>query len=852
MSILVIVESPGKIKKMRGILGKGYIVEASVGHILELKKGYIPTPTTDFEPKYEPIADKKKVIATLKKLGKKASDLILMCDNDREGEQIAWSVAHVMGIKNPKKIVFRSITKTAIMEGLKNIVPLDENLIDAQKARRALDRIVGFELSPLLWSNVGMGLSAGRVQSVVVRLIIDKENEIRDFMDKGAASYFKFTGTFFSKKKTFKTNMYRLKSTNDILKGALAKINTEPESRKILTKCMKSKFNVEHVYDKKKTKNPSAPYTTSTLQQDASRKYGFSVKRTMMTAQHLYEAGHITYMRTDSVTLSKEAMDGIKKYVLSKYGKKYYKGKQYAAKAKHIQEAHEAVRPTHVEHTTVNTGGKVKSDEKKLYLLIWKRTVASQMTPALYNVTTIQISVTKLPNYYFETSLDKLLFPGFLKVYNITDTDDDSDEESEFTISIPDPGTKLTIDTIITKQTYNQPPSRYSEPSLINKLDPKNLNIGRPSTSASIIEKIKNRGYVVVEDVPGLEKDILTMTWDGEDEIEDEISKTLVGKENKKFVPTPIGYVVTDFLMKGFPKILDYKFTASMENDLDKIANGQADWLKVMKKFYKTFHPQVEKLQKIGKIKRVLGRDPKTGYNVISTSARYGPIVKVDAPKKADVRTGPIKYPLTMDNITLKDALKILEYPKFLGIFEKKNVYLQKGKYGLYLKHGTGKKTKNYPVKDDNITLKDAIKAIEAKRKEDENRQEEFKKSVLAEFKSDKKLYTVLPGKKQKDKKWNDYIKITLLTGKGKPRNIPLPKHTNIKQLTLEKVEEIETKYYERKSKRGGKKNTKKFTKKTTRKTTKKTTRKATKKTTKKAIKKAIKKSIKKKVVKKN
>ena len=557
-------------------------------------------------------------------------------------------------------------------------------------------------------------------------------------------------------------------------------------------------FKVANIFDRQKQSQPSAPFTTSTLQQEASRKLGFGIKRTMMVAQKLYEAGHITYMRTDSVILSKEALQNIKKFIISTYGKKYYRQKIYTAKAKHIQEAHEAIRPTHVENMLVS-GNKINSDEKKLYSFIWKRTLASQMSPAIFKVTSIQISISKEPKYYFTTSIENLLFAGFLAVYNVKNLEEDNEEDTvNKDIIIPDVGAKLIPKDITGTQTYNQPPRRYTEASLVNKLDPKNLNIGRPATYASIIAKIQDRGYVKKEDIPGEEKESLILSWKGKG-IEEAIQKVVVGKDNNKFVPTTMGILVTDYLINGFPKIMDYEFTAKMEEELDDIANGKLVWTDVLKKFYKDFHPQVEKLSKQApiikeKYTKNLGKDPETGLDVIATIAKYGPIVKMCL-TKTKCKIGPIKKPLTLDTITLKDALKILEYPKEIGKYKRQKIILKTGKYGLYLTWGK----KNYPVQKSNITLTEAINEIEKK-------EEERKKKILAEFKSDKKLYQVLEGP------YGKYIKITLLKKKSKPVNVGL-KDTTIEELTLEKVEEMEKKYYEQRKTRWKEKGPKKTNK---------------------------------------
>nr|QBK89173.1 MAG: DNA topoisomerase I [Mimivirus LCMiAC02] len=791
--ILVIVESPGKVKKIQKILGNKYKVTASVGHILDFSKGKLSESVdieNNFEPIYKPIPRQRKVIQQLRKLSKNAKQVLLAGDQDREGQFINWSIAKLLKLKEAQQIVYNAITKSALLAAVKNPVDIDYKMVDAQKTRRILDRIVGWELSPLLWKHIMAKLSAGRVQSVVVRLIIDKEKEIRDFMSNNLNSYFKFTGAFISKKKPFVANLYQLKSIkNGIYKGGLARIESEVKARKFLKKCIKSKFKVENVYDKKTYRSPSAPFTTSTIQQSAHRTFGYSVKRTMMAAQKLYEAGHITYMRTDSVNLSKEALADIKDYVIKTFGRKYYKQQIYTSKGKHIQEAHEAIRPTHI---NITTAGKTE-DEIRLYSLIWKRSVASQMERAIFKITSIQISISKESNYYFMTSIENLMFSGFLKVYNIIDQETDSNEKNiNKDIIIPESGTTLIVDDITGIQSYTKPPYRYTESSLVNKMDPKNLNIGRPSTYASIIDKIQDRGYVKKDDIAGVERDSLKLYWDGESKkIKEELNKITVGNENNKFISTDIGRIVTDFLIKGFPTIMDYKFTAEMEEKLDDIANGKLVWNDVLDKFYKKFHPNVIKIKKQPKMisekyTKTLGTDPKTGAKIIATIGKYGPIVKMCL-TKTKCNIGPIKEPYTLDTITLEEALKILEYPKELGKYKKKKVVLKTGKYGFYVTYDN----RNYPIKKtNNIVIKDAIEVIK----------EKVKKSIK-EFKSDKKLYQILDGP------YGIYIRVSPIKGKGKAINVKLPKDTKIDDLTIKKLEEIVDNYYKYKKKSKWKKN---------------------------------------------
>jgi DNA topoisomerase I len=818
--ILVIVESPGKIKKIQAYLGNKYYVTASVGHIIDLNPKSISVDIENkFKPNYINISRQSKTITELKKLYKKYNNVLLAMDEDREGEMIAWSIAYVLKLKNPKRIVFNSITKEEIINAVKNPKTIDYDMVDAQKARRILDRIVGYKLSPLLWRNIQAQLSAGRVQSVVVRLIIDKENSIKDFISKGDVSFFKFTGIFYKKdkKKIFKTNLfdYEKKDKNGIIKGKLSKIPNEKNARGFIESCLGSKFIVDNVHNKTSFRNPSPPYTTSTLQQDANRKLGFTSKRTMMAAQHLYEAGHITYMRTDSVNLSKEALDGIKKYLINNYGKKYYEKRNYSSKKKNTQEAHEAVRPTHFEVLTLKPEKKIGNDEQKLYSLIWRRTVASQMTKAEFKLTIVQITINKNKKFFFSTTIENIVFEGFLKVFNYKSEEDK--EDSNKNITVPSPGDYLSVYKICGKQDYQKPPSRYNEASLIDKLDPKNLNIGRPSTYTTIISKIQERGYVMKDDVEGISKDSLVFILDGnKNKITTEKKEILLGKEKNKMIPTHIGIIVNDFLVNNFPEIMDYKFTAKMEQKFDDIATKKAVWYKVLDKFYKTFSPPIEKLMKsktkvTDKYTKKLGVDPKTGFEIIATIAKYGPIVKL-LDGKTKNKMAPIKKPLTLDNIKLKDALELFQYPKEIGEYKKMKVLLNRGKYGLYISIGNDKYSIKNDIKEKDVNI-DLVKKIV----------EEKNKNLLAEFMSDKKIYRVLKGP------YGDYISVNekkKTMGKRKKLNVKLPKDIDIKKLTLEKIEEIVNNSfqnkYKKKDKKGGKKVTKKDNKSTKKKVLKK------------------------------
>lgn len=792
MKKLLIVESPNKIKKLEHILGKGYCVGASVGHVMDLDPSKMSIEIeNNFKPIYINNRDKTDVIKKLKSLANNSNEILLATDEDREGEMIAWSIQQILKLSKPKRITFNSITKKEVLDAIKNPREIDLNMVNAQKARRILDRIAGYELSPLLDKHIGQKrLSAGRVQSVAARLIVDRENEIKQFISKGLESYFKFKGNFINSKnsgKSFVTQLYDLKEkTNEnVLKGPLAKIETYDKAKLFLEICTESEFRVVAVFSKKRLQSPSPPFTTASLQQESNRKFGFSAKKTMSTAQRLYEEGLITYMRTDSISLSDEAMENIKKYVIDTYGSEYYRKVEYKTKSKNAQEAHEAIRPSDINVDDIsNHGGKIGSDEIKLYNLIWKRTVASQMKPAEYNVTSVQISISKDEKHYFMTNIENLFFVGYLKVYNISNSDNDdnddnddngnnndNDEQNNKNMEVPKVGTKIIPKDIIGTQEYVKPIGRFSEASLIAELD--RLSISRPATLAPIIEKIKEREYVVVKDLPGIEKDCVVMKWDnnGSDlkKIEENTTKITLLKEKNKYIPTHLGIIVTNFLTMNFPKIMDYKFTANMEEKLDEIANGKLIWYDVLRDFYDEFHPLVMKIayknsENLEK-KRLLGIYPQTGDYIYATVSKYGPVVKIEKSKGKPLYA-PIKEPLTLDSINIHDALKLFEYPKELGNYERKKVLLNKGQYGYYITNGTMKCS----VENEKITLNEAIELIKSK-----------KKKSLAEFKTDSKTYTVLEGP------YGKYVNVYDIKNKKK-YNVSISTNEPIENLTLEKI----------------------------------------------------------------
>ena len=765
--ILVIVESPGKIKKINSILGKDYLVKASVGHIRDLESSSLGIDIDNgFAPTYVVSKDKKKVVSDLKSTLKSCSDVILAADEDREGEAIAASLADVLKLKDPKRIVFNEITKTALMNALKNPKKINYNLVRAQETRRFLDRIVGYKVSPVLWSNIAMKLSAGRVQSVVVKVIIDKENEISNLNQE---SYFKITGKFHSVtdvNNKLSAVMYELdknKTTDKSIKGTLLKLKDMKDVEKLLKVLDKSKYSVKLIEDKISKRNPSAPFITSTLQQEASKKFSFNIKSTMSIAQKLYEHGHITYMRTDSTSLSDEALKACEEYIVKKYGKKYHNKKNYVSKSKNAQEAHEAIRPTHIENSTVDG----TPEEKKLYSLIWKRTVASQMAAAEISVNNIYIDIVhkkKVP-YYFLATNETVIFEGFLKVYNIKSEEDNELQTSNTNFK---KGNKLDYDEIESKEEYPKSIGRYNEASLVKKLE--DLGIGRPSTYASIITKIQERKYVDKVDLEGEEKQTNIALMKPDDGIKWSKSKTVLGKEKQKLIPTSIGKVVTEYLCEHFDNIMDYKFTAKLEDNLDKIVDGKKKWDNILQKFWDELNPKVTNLiantttSKLNSGK-LLGVHPIKNLEIYTAVARYGPVVKMVDGK--DVKYAPIKKPQTVDNITLEEAVELFEYPKNLGKHNNKDVLLQKGKYGLYIKYND----KNYPIDKDNVSLSDVVNIIETKNKD-----------IIKEVDIKGKNYQIRTGE------YGPYISYKVGT---KMKFSSIPKDKDLKNITNDEILEI-------------------------------------------------------------
>jgi DNA topoisomerase I len=711
---LVIVESPGKIAKIQSILGKDYIVMASVGHIIELDKKYmvVNENLNKFEPQYVISNDKKSVVKKIKDVQKNVDEVLLAADKDREGEMIAWSLAKELHLKNPKRIVFNAITKDDLLNAINAPCLIDQNLVDAQISRSLMDIIIGYELSPLLWKHIGGKLSAGRVQSVVVKLIIDKENEIKKFFEAESAYHFKTTGLL----------SYGNNKLNVILQEKeKTKVIVTEDIEKIIKKIIKSKFKLESVTEKDKIQNAPQPFTTSTLQQEASHKCGYSSKTTMNIAQKLYEAGHITYMRTDSINLSKEALDDIHDYIIEKYGEKYYKKTIFVTKSKNTQEAHEAIRPSHM-NIIASSLVNVSDYERKLYDLIWKRTIASQMSSAKFKITNMIISISDVNTHYFLAQYEVNIFKGYLKIYGKIENSGEKEDEIQITndnIEIPKVGTEFTIQNINSVQTYKTPPSRFNEASLINKMDPKNLNIGRPSTYSSIIAKIQSTGYIKEQDNEGIDKDCIVLNW-VQDEYNNKLQKTThsvkLGYDKKKFTPTEIGIKVTKFLENNFGNIIDYDFTAKMENQLDEVAKGEITKDNALENFYNPFIKNVNKLNKDEPeknkniTKTLLGVHPNTKQNIYIVDLYYGPAVMLEDDTKKKQHTVSIRPPLTKKNISINDAVKLLNFPKLLGKYQRKNIEMCNGPHGIYIKWGDEKI--NVEISEDkinNYSLEDAI-----------------------------------------------------------------------------------------------------------------------------------------------
>ena len=745
---LVIVESPAKAKTIEKFLGKDYKVLSSYGHIRDLKKKVFSIDIdNNYAPIYEIPAEKKKLVETLREEASKAETIWLASDEDREGEAIAWHLAEVLDLDptKTKRIVFHEITKNAILEAIENPRIIDLDRVDAQQARRVLDRIVGFQLSPVLWKKVKPALSAGRVQSVAVRLIVEREREIEQFNSE--ASY-RVVAEFITpdNSTTFKAELNH-------------RFKTQDEVNAFLAACHDAQYTIEEVSVKPARKVPAPPFTTSTLQQEAARKLGFSVAQTMSVAQRLYESGHITYMRTDSVNLSSLCINTTREEIVSTLGEKYLYTRQYNNKSKGAQEAHEAIRPTYISHHTIDGN----RQEQRLYELIWKRTIASQMSDAEIEKTSIVINISNR-NELFVATGEVITFDGFLKVY-LESNDDENDTETGDILPVMTAGEHPVHKVITATERYTQHPPRYTEASLVRKLE--ELGIGRPSTYAPTISTIQQREYVEKGDRQGTEREYNIIKL-ASGKIQQSAKKEIVGAEKNKLLPTDIGIVVNDFLTEYFPNILNYNFTANIEEKFDDIADGKQDWISVIDSFYKDFHPTIEAANslrlehKVGE--RVLGNDPKSGRLVSVKIGRFGPIVQIGQPTDEEK---PIFASLlkeqSMNTITLEEALKLFELPRTLGEFEGKAVVVNNGKFGPYIRHDNKFVSIPKTLTPQGITLEEAIEAIEQKRQDDNNR-------LIKHYDEDAEL-EVLNGR------YGPYIAY-------KKKNYKLPKGTDAQSLS--------------------------------------------------------------------
>jgi len=755
---LVIVESPAKAKTIEGFLGKDFVVKSSMGHIRDLAKnktkedifGLGVDIKNGFKPFYELLDNKKTIISELKKISKDAEIVWLATDEDREGEAISWHLSETLKLDDKKirRIVFHEITKSAITEAIDNPRKINIDLVNAQQARRVLDRLVGFELSPLLWKKVKPALSAGRVQSVAVRLIVEREDEIKAF-------------------KT--TSTYKISANFDIEKNGHAaileaelpnKFSTKKEAFEFLNKCIGADFKIASIETKPSKKSPSPPFTTSTLQQEASRKLGFSVSKTMVIAQQLYESGKITYMRTDSLNLSNLALNMAKKEITALFGSEYVKTRQFVTKTKGAQEAHEAIRPTYLNIQNIDGD----NSQKRLYDLIWKRTVASQMSDAEIEKTNVAIDISNTSEKFVAKG-EVIKFDGFLKVY-MESSDDDYDNAQKGILPPLKVGELLTLKDILALERFSQHPPRYTEASLVKKLE--ELGIGRPSTYAPTISTIQKRGYVVIEDRPGNTRNFTSITLN-KGKITEQEKSEVVGNEKSKLFPTDIGTLVNKFLVRYFLNIIDYNFTANVEKEFDDIAQGQKIWNQVISEFYLPFHKQIEetflKSEKVSG-EKLLGKDPATGKNVFVKIGRFGPIAQIgdtestEKPKFAGLLKGQ-----SIETITFDDAMELFKLPKTIGSFEESELIVSVSRFGPYIKHKNGFYSLKKGDDPTTITESEAIELIQEKRKKESNR-------LIKDFPENTEV-KVLNGR------WGAYFSI----GKS---NFKIPKGVDPQQLSLE------------------------------------------------------------------
>ena len=753
---LLIVESPAKAKTIEGYLGSDFLVKSSYGHIRDLVKTDDAIDTENkFKQKYEVPADKKAVVSELKKLAKAAETIWLASDEDREGEAISWHLYDTLGLKedNTKRIVFHEITKPAILKAIETPRKIDYNLVNAQQARRVLDRLVGFELSPVLWRKVKPSLSAGRVQSVAVRLIVEREREINKF---NAEASFKIVAIFNTgnAKESFKAELPHRFALKD-------------EAEKFLNDCINAEFKVINLEKKPAKRNPSAPFTTSTLQQEASRKLGYSVARTMQVAQRLYEAGHITYMRTDSVNLSDTAIQGAQDEILKAYGEQYHKKRQNKTKSSGAQEAHEAIRPTYFANHSISAD----SSEVRLYELIWKRAIASQMSEAEFEKTVAKVSVSTR-NEELNAVGEIMKFDGFLKVYmeSLDDENDNlTDEDSDNTLLPPlEVGQGLQLNEMTATERFSRPPARFTEASLVKKLE--ELGIGRPSTYAPTISTIQNRGYVVKEDRDGKPRDYRVLRLSTSTVTE--VKKTeMTGVERSKMFPTDIGVLVNDFLVEHFKGIVDFNFTAKVEREFDEIAHGKKEWTDMLENFYRPFHDEVEDtLENAERAshERELGVDPVSGKPVSVRVGRFGPLVQIGAqddeekPRFASLRKGQM-----IETITFEEAMELFKLPKKVGEFEDKEMSVAIGRFGPYIRHNSAFYSLPKGLDPLDVTQEQAIEIIK------EKRQKDIDKII--------RVFDENPDAQIENGRWGPFVRF------GK-QNLKIPKGTDVNSITYEDV----------------------------------------------------------------
>ncbi|MGO1597361.1 MAG: type I DNA topoisomerase [Sphingobacterium sp.] len=754
---LLIVESPAKAKTIEGYLGKDFLVKSSYGHIRDLVKTDDAIDTEDnFKQKYEVPSDKKAIVSELKKLAKSAEMVWLASDEDREGEAISWHLYETLGLKeeNTKRIVFHEITKPAILKAIEAPRKIDYNLVNAQQARRVLDRLVGFELSPVLWRKVKPSLSAGRVQSVAVRLIVERERDINRFQAEPA---FKIVALFLTG--TTKSTRFKAELPQ--------RFSTVEDAQRFLKACIEADFSVASLETKPSKRTPSAPFTTSTLQQEASRKLGYSVARTMQVAQRLYEAGRITYMRTDSVNLSETALQAAEAEITKAYGEQYHKKRQYRTKNAGAQEAHEAIRPTYFETHSIDSD----HSERRLYELIWKRAIASQMSEATFEKTTAKIDVSTRDEDLVASG-EVMKFDGFLKVYfESSDEENDESEMDQSDNSLLPPlarGQVLKLDSMQATERFSRPPARFTEASLVKKLE--ELGIGRPSTYAPTISTIQNRGYVVKEDRDGKERSYRVLSIEA-GQVNAQTKTEMTGAERNKMFPTDIGVLVNDFLVQHFNGIVDYHFTAKVEKEFDEIAQGYKEWTEMLTNFYGPFHAEVQNtLDNADRAthERALGLDPASGKPITVRVGRFGPLVQIGAaddeekPRFASLRKGQM-----IETISLEEALELFKLPKKVGEYEEKEMSVAIGRFGPYIRHDNS--FYSLPKELDPLDVEEgqAIEIIEEKRKKD-------REKIIRVFEEN-------PEAKIENGRWGPFVRF------GK-QNLKIPKGTEVEQISYADV----------------------------------------------------------------